>query len=95
MPVTDPSGEIVVRIYTPFGPGPFPVHLNFHGGGWNLGGLNSESSWCRHACNNAGIIVVDVDYRLAPEYQFPVSTYDCWAAVKWVGVSDSWMSVRD
>lgn len=32
VPVTHPSGDITVRIYSPEGPGPFPVHLNFHGG---------------------------------------------------------------
>jgi acetyl esterase/lipase len=32
VPVTTPMGEITVRIYSPEGSGPFPVHLNFHGG---------------------------------------------------------------
>ena len=32
VPVTTPAGEITVRVYSPKGPGPFPVHLNFHGG---------------------------------------------------------------
>lgn len=32
IPVSQPSGEITVRIYSPEGPGPFPVHLNIHGG---------------------------------------------------------------
>ncbi|KAL5380445.1 hypothetical protein DPSP01_007767 [Paraphaeosphaeria sporulosa] len=83
VPVTAPVGEITVRVYSPEGPGPFPVHLNFHGGGWVLGGLKSEAAWCRHMCNKASIKVIDVDYRLAPEYPFPTSIYDCWDAVKW------------
>jgi acetyl esterase/lipase len=49
-----------------------------------LGGLNSEQSWCRHVCNNANMVVVDVAYRMAPEYLFPVAIYDCWDALKWV-----------
>jgi acetyl esterase/lipase len=32
VPVTTPSGEMTVRVYSPEGIGPFPVHLNFHGG---------------------------------------------------------------
>lgn len=32
IPVTQPSGNITIRVYSPEGPGPFPVHLNFHGG---------------------------------------------------------------
>ncbi|KAH3973407.1 hypothetical protein HBI25_082130 [Parastagonospora nodorum] len=83
MPVTTPVGEITVRVYSPEGPGPFPVHLNFHGGGWVLGGLKSEAAWCRHMCNKANIKVIDVDYRMAPEFPFPTSIYDCWDAVKW------------
>ncbi|KAH6696927.1 Alpha/Beta hydrolase protein [Plectosphaerella plurivora] len=83
VPVTRPAGTVAVRIYTPEGSGPFPVHLNFHGGGWVLGGLGSEAAWCRHMCNEAGIKVIDVDYRMGPEYKFPTAIYDCWDAVKW------------
>jgi len=32
IPVSQPVGNIMIRVYTPEGPGPFPVHLNFHGG---------------------------------------------------------------
>lgn len=49
-----------------------------------LGSLNSEAAWCRHMVNKANITVIDVDYRMAPEYPFPTSIYDCWDAVKWV-----------
>lgn len=84
VPVENPPGEMTVRMYSPQGSGPFPVHLNFHGGGWVLGSLNSEAAWCRYICNEARITVIDVDYRLAPEFEFPTSTYDCWAAVRWV-----------
>jgi acetyl esterase/lipase len=55
----------------------------FFSGGWVLGGLKSEAAWCRHMCNKASIIIIDVDYRMAPEYPFPTSIYDCWDAVKW------------
>ncbi|KAM5350189.1 hypothetical protein ACJ41O_006694 [Fusarium nematophilum] len=83
VPVSHPRGEITVRIYSPEGPGPFPVHLNFHGGGWVLGSLDSEAAWCRHMCNKASIKVVDVDYRMGPEHRFPIAIHDCWDAVKW------------
>ncbi|KAK1988195.1 Alpha/Beta hydrolase protein [Colletotrichum cereale] len=83
VPVTQPFGKIAVRIYSPEGPGPFPVHLNFHGGGWVLGGLNSEAAWCRHICNKSNIKVIDVDYRMGPKHKFPTALYDCWDTVKW------------
>ncbi|KAE8869289.1 hypothetical protein PTNB73_04342 [Pyrenophora teres f. teres] len=84
IPVTQPAGHIKIRVYTPEGEGPFPVHLNFHGGGWVLGGLQSEAAWCRSVCNNTGIVVVDVDYRLAPEFVFPTAIYDSWDSLQWV-----------
>jgi acetyl esterase/lipase len=40
IPVSKPAGRILIRVYTPEGPGPFPVHLNFHGG---MANLNSQS----------------------------------------------------
>ncbi|KAL2212059.1 hypothetical protein CC79DRAFT_1364343 [Sarocladium strictum] len=83
IPVTQPAGEIAIRVYSPAGSGPFPVHLNFHGGGWVLGSLQSEAAWCRHMCNMANITVIDVDYRMGPEFKYPAAIYDCWDAVKW------------
>lgn len=35
-------------------------------------------------CNEANITVVDVDYRMGPEFKFPTATYDCWDTIKWV-----------
>ncbi|KXJ87922.1 alpha/beta hydrolase fold-domain-containing protein [Microdochium bolleyi] len=88
IPVHDPEGEILVRMYSPLGQPnndrskPLPLHFNMHGGGWVLGGLGSEQAWCKHVCNNVGIKVVDIDYRLSPEVRFPVAIYDCWTAIK-------------
>lgn len=42
VPVTTPSGEVTIRIYSPEGSGPFPVHLNFHGGEWCLTSKSNE-----------------------------------------------------
>lgn len=83
IPVCRPPGEISVKVYSPEGSGPFPVHLNFHGGGWVLGSLKSEAAWCRHICNKSSIKLIDVDYRMGPEHRFPTAIYDCWDAVKW------------
>ena len=35
-------------------------------------------------CNKANIKIIDVDYRMGPEFKFPTAIYDCWDAVKWV-----------
>ncbi|MEH7014730.1 alpha/beta hydrolase [Neobacillus niacini] len=76
--------EINVRIYTPIGEGPFPIFVYYHGGGWVLGDLETSDATCRMLANRTGRIVVSVDYRLAPEYKFPVPVEDSYAALKWV-----------
>jgi acetyl esterase len=78
------SGPAVpVRIYTPVGPGPFPVLVWFHGGGWVIGDLESADPTARHLAVGAGCVVVSVDYRLAPETKFPGAADDCYAATVW------------
>ncbi|WP_458413479.1 alpha/beta hydrolase [Schinkia sp. CFF1] len=76
--------EIELRLYTPTGEGPFPVFVYYHGGGWVLGDLDVIDPILRAVTNSTGCLVVSVDYRLAPEYKFPVGPEDCYAATKWV-----------
>jgi len=83
--IPGPGGPIPVRLYTPFGIGPFPLTVYFHGGGFVLGNLDSHDSVCRHLCLNSGGIVMAVDYRLAPEHPFPAAPDDCYAATRWAG----------
>jgi acetyl esterase len=78
------AGPIPIRIYTPAGDGPFPVLVYFHGGGWVLGSIETHDPICRALTRLVGCIVVSVDYRLAPEYPFPIPLEDCYAAVCWV-----------
>jgi acetyl esterase len=81
--IPGPGVEIPVRIYTPFGPGPFPVLVWFHGGGWVIGDLDSADGTARHLTVGAGCVTVSVDYRLAPETKFPGAADDCYAATVW------------
>jgi acetyl esterase len=83
--IPGPGGPIPVRLYTPFGIGPFPLTVYFHGGGFVLGNLDSHDAACRHLCLNSGSIVMAVDYRLAPEHPFPAAPDDCYAATLWAG----------
>jgi acetyl esterase len=76
--------EIKIRIYTPEGQGPFPLFVYYHGGGWVLGDIQSSDVSCSMLANCTGRVVVSVDYRLAPEYKFPIPLQDCYAALKWV-----------
>ncbi|MFI6978770.1 alpha/beta hydrolase fold domain-containing protein [Embleya sp. NPDC050154] len=82
--VPGPAGDIPVRIYAPEGPGPFPVLVWFHGGGWTIGCLDENEYACRAVCAGAETAVVSVDYRLAPENPYPAAADDCYAVVAWL-----------
>ncbi len=71
VPTRDGS-EITVRIYTPDkgSEGGNPLSVMFHGGGYCLGDLDSEELNSRLFCEKLGFVVVNVDYRLAPEHPF-------------------------
>ncbi|KAA1468765.1 hypothetical protein DENSPDRAFT_539888 [Dentipellis sp. KUC8613] len=81
------GGEITVRCFVPTlkdeEGGIYPLLVNFHGGGWTLGGLDSDDLLLRHICVAHKVSVVNVDYRLAPEHPFPVPMDDCYAGLKW------------
>ena len=81
--IAGPGPEIPVRIYTPEGPGPFPILVWFHGGGWVVGDLDSADGAARYLTVGASCVTVSVDYRLAPETKFPGAADDCYAATVW------------
>lgn len=75
------GGVIRVRVLIPSGPGPHPLYLFIHGGGWCAGTLEEREGRCRMISASARCIVASVDYRLAPENQFPTAPEDCYAAL--------------
>jgi acetyl esterase len=56
----------------------------FHGGGWVIGSIDSHDGVCRALASRSGVVVVSVDYRLAPEHPFPAAPDDAVAATRWV-----------
>lgn len=82
-----PAGEIPLRLYRPKGASPgtaLPAMVFFHGGGWVIGDLDTHDRLCRQLCNDAGIAIIAVHYRLAPEHPFPASVEDAFAATQWI-----------
>jgi acetyl esterase len=71
------------RLYAPTR-GRLPVLLFLHGGGFTIGSLETHDSLCRQLALQAGIAVVALDYRLAPEHRFPAAVDDSWAAMRWL-----------
>jgi len=82
--VPGPGGAIRTRTYAPNASGAMPGLVFFHGGGWVRGSLQTHDSLCRALANDAGCVVVSVDYRMAPEHTFPAAIDDCFAATRWV-----------
>jgi hypothetical protein len=80
--------QIPVRVYLPPGPrragGRPPVLVYYHGGGWALGSVATSDSLCRALTRGSGLLVVSVDYRLAPEHPFPAALADAHLALEWV-----------
>src|ERR1700752_2263734 len=92
-----PHGAIPAAIYTP-NPlrkkeGLASCLLFFHGGGWVIGNLDSHDVVCRKLAHEGELIVISVDYRLAPEHKFPAAPEDAIAATKWVADNAKQLSV--
>jgi acetyl esterase len=82
--IPGPAGAIPVRLYTPPGASASSGGLvYFHGGGWVIGDLDTHDGHCRRLASYAGVRVLAVDYRLAPEHPFPAGHDDALAATEW------------
>lgn len=84
--IPGPAGELHIRIYKPDTDreGPLPVVLYMHGGAFIMGSVASVDRFVRVIANKAEIIVVSLDYRLAPEAPFPAANEDAIAAFDWL-----------
>jgi acetyl esterase len=76
------DGQLGARLYVPRSAGR-GLLVFFHGGGWVLGDLESHDAYCRDLAEEAGIRILSVDYRLAPEAEAPVAAEDAIAAFSW------------
>ena len=78
------DGPLPYRLYRPATPGPHPIVVYFHGGGWVFGDQQSDEPFCRDMCRRSGMIFVSVGYRHAPEHRFPAAAEDAYAATRWI-----------
>jgi acetyl esterase len=85
--VTVPGGDapLDARLYLPRGaPAHGPLLLYLHGGGWVLGCAAESDSLCRWIARQAGVRVLAISYRLAPEAPFPAALEDAHSALRWI-----------
>jgi acetyl esterase len=89
--IPSPAGVIPARIYTPLrlrqNGGLAPALVFFHGGGWVIGDLDSHDVVCRKLADEGQLVVIAVDYRLAPEHKFPAAIDDAIAATRWIALN--------
>lgn len=85
--IPGPADDIPIRIYRPEalqdtqGAG---CLVYFHGGGWVMGDLDSHHTITAEIASRAGVVVIAVDYRLAPEFRYPAGHDDSWAALEFI-----------
>ena len=77
-----PSGRVTADVAEPAGAGPHPVLVYLHGGGWCSGSPRSHRKLALRFAE-AGFVVVNLGYRLAPEAPFPGPLEDCLFAIRW------------
>jgi acetyl esterase len=76
------DGDLPARLYT--AANPTGVLMFLHGGGFVAGDLDTHDEPCRVLCATAGLTVLSVAYRLAPEHPFPAGVEDTAAAYGWL-----------
>jgi len=91
--VPGPEGDppVPVRVYVPQerAATPTPAILYIHGGGFFVGSIDMEHSVSAGLAKELGVVVVSVEYRLAPEHPYPAPLEDCYAALQWLhGAAD-------
>lgn len=81
--IAGPGGPIGLHIHGADGPAGRPILVNLHGGGWVLGGPDTYAGVMQAYQAAGDCVVVDVDYRRAPETRYPGALEDGLAALAW------------
>lgn len=87
--VISPETGVSARIFIPKINRPdqkFPLLVHYHGGGFCAGSPFDAIShkYITSFILQANVVVVSVDYRLAPEHPLPIAYDDSWAALQWI-----------
>jgi versiconal hemiacetal acetate esterase len=78
------TDSLKARIYMPKGySGGSPVGVYFHGGGWAMGDLDGDDAFARSISRGGNVVVVSIEYGLAPQNRHPGLINDCWKGLQW------------
>jgi acetyl esterase len=82
--IAGPDGQqLQLRLYQGENQSATPLLVYAHGGGFVTGNLDTDHAHCVELAQEAGCLVVSVDYRLAPEYPAPAAMDDVEAAFRY------------
>ncbi len=81
------DGMVPVTAHRPDGVERPPVAVYLHGGGWVRGDAEMYDRFCRYLARAANCLVLNVDYRLAPEHPYPAGLADAYDVVRWAAES--------
>lgn len=74
--------KLTLDAWWPHGPGPWPMVVWVHGGGWR-GGFKELGEHAARRIAAEGYVVLNINYRLAPDHPFPAAVEDCLGAIVW------------
>ncbi|MDY5967839.1 MAG: alpha/beta hydrolase [Sphaerochaetaceae bacterium] len=67
-----------------------------HGGGWAACNWNFYHHYCKHLASVLDAVIVSADYRVAPDFKYPIPIQDCYSVLEWVGkATEFWQIDRD
>ena len=81
--IPGPAGPIHARHYRPADGANAPLLVFYHGGGFVIADPDVFEAVCQLICRDAGVHVLSIDYRLAPEHKAPAALDDACAAYQW------------
>lgn len=87
--IDGPAGKVPLRVFEPRNDDGAPVpprgaFLHIHGGGWTFGTADGQDPRLERLADRLGLVVLSVEYRLAPENPYPAGPDDCEAAALWL-----------
>lgn len=91
------GSSVPVRVWTPLTAPPaggFPAVIYFHGGGWTIADVDKEAVQCSNLSARGDVVVVSVEYRLAPEHPYPAAPDDAIDTYKWMVANASRLNLN-
>ena len=76
--------DLTIRIYRPNGNNKKPTLIYVHGACWVAGSLESHDEICRYLALKSDVVVIAIDYRLAPENKYPAAHNDVYDGIEWI-----------